>query len=49
MVGENLNTYDETEQLSPRQREETFLKTLKTVPSLLVLAYLRPKVSLREV
>jgi hypothetical protein len=31
MVGEALQTYDEGEQSSPRHREETFLKTLKTV------------------
>lgn len=31
MVGENLTTYDETEHISPRQREESFLKTLKMV------------------
>jgi len=49
MVGENLNSYDETEQISPRQREETFLKTLKTVLSHLVFTYVRLKVSSHEV
>ena len=48
MVGENLNTYDETEQVSPRQREETFLKTLKTVRSYLVFTHVRLKVLLHE-
>ena len=34
MVGDVLNTFDETEQISSRQREEIFLKTLKTAQSL---------------
>jgi len=31
MVGDNLNKHDELDTMSPRQREEAFLRTLKTV------------------
>lgn len=43
MVGENLNTYDESEQISARQREETFLQTLKTVQLQLIVLIIGTK------
>lgn len=45
IVGESLSTYDESDQISPRHREEIFLQTLKMVYSPLNTAYYRVKVS----